>query len=109
MIILAAMRRSLTAMVLSCTQGERTTFVQLSDEFGQPDGPTAMTDRDPLLAAPIGTLSTEAKQWLVEEVGLGSNTFEWFEGGHFVVLHSDNEPEPDRDATCVTGRAHRPS
>jgi hypothetical protein len=60
------------------------------------DDPTAMTDRDPLLApfeALIGTWSTEAKHRLVDEVVLGSATFEWLEGGHFVVLRSHNDHE----------------
>jgi hypothetical protein len=55
------------------------------------DDPTAMTDRDPRLApfeALIGTWSTEAKHRLIDEVVLGSATFESLEGGHFVVLRS---------------------
>src|SRR3954465_14403547 len=71
------------------------------------DGLTAMTDRDSLLApfdALIGTWSTEAKHRLVDEVVLGSATFEWLEGGHFVVLRSHNDHELFPDAICVIGR-----
>ena len=70
-------------------------------------GPRAMTDRDRLLApfdALIGTWSTEAKHRLVDEVVLGSTTFEWLEGGQFVVLRSHNDHELFPDAICVIGR-----
>ena len=66
-----------------------------------------MTDRDPLLApfeALIGTWSTEAKHRLFDEVVLGSATFEWLEGGHFVVLRSHNDHELFPDAIGVIGR-----
>ena len=66
-----------------------------------------MTDRDPLLApfeALIGTWSTEAKHRLVDEVVLGSTTFEWLEGGHFIVLRSHNDHELFPDAISVIGR-----
>ncbi len=66
-----------------------------------------MTDRDPLLApfdALIGTWSTGAKHRLVDEVVPGSATFEWLEGGHFVVLRSHNDHELFPDAICVIGR-----
>ena len=75
--------------------------------YGRPDRPTAMTDRDPLLApfdALIGTWSTEARHRLVDEVVLGSATFEWLEGGHFVVLRSHNDHELFPDAISVIGR-----
>ena len=70
-------------------------------------GPTAMTDRDPLLApfeALIGTWSTEAKHRLFDEVVLGSATYEWLEGGHFIVLRSHNDHELFPDAISVIGR-----
>jgi hypothetical protein len=73
----------------------------------RPDGPTAMTDRDPLLApfdALIGTWDTEAKHRLVDEVVPGRVTFEWLEGGHFVVLRSHNDHDLFPDAIAVIGR-----
>ena len=66
-----------------------------------------MTDRDPLLARfepLIGTWSTEAKHRLVDEVVHGSSTFEWVEGGHFVVLRSHNDHELFPDAIALIGR-----
>jgi hypothetical protein len=66
-----------------------------------------MTDRDPLLAGfdvLIGTWSTETKHRLVDEVVPGSATFEWLEGGHFLVLRSRNEHELFPDAIGVIGR-----
>src|SRR6478672_8765639 len=71
------------------------------------EGPTVVTDRDPLLApfeALIGTWSTEAKHRLFDEVVLGSATFEWLEGGHFVVLRSHNDHALLPDAIGVIGR-----
>src|SRR6266536_1935348 len=71
------------------------------------NGPTDMTDRDPMLApfdALIGTWSTEATHPLVDEVVLGNTTFEWLEGGHFVVLRSHNDHELFPDAISVIGR-----
>jgi hypothetical protein len=67
----------------------------------------AMTDRDPLLApfdALIGTWSTEAKHRLMDEVVSGSATFEWLEGGHFVVLRSHHDHDLLPDALSVIGR-----
>ena len=66
-----------------------------------------MTDRDPLLApfeALIGTWSTETKHRLVDEVVLGDATFEWLQGGQFIVLRSHNEHELFPDAISVIGR-----
>ena len=59
-----------------------------------------MTERDPALApfdALIGTWDTEAKHRAVDEVVHGSVTFEWLEGGHFLVQrsHTDHELFPD--------------
>src|SRR5919202_505057 len=73
----------------------------------RPGGPTAMTERDPLLApfdALIGTWDTEAKHRLVDEVVPGTVTFEWLEGGHFVVLRSHNDHDLFPDAIGVIGR-----
>jgi hypothetical protein len=52
----------------------------------------------------IGTWSTEATHPMVDEVVLGSATFEWLEGGHFVVLRSHNDHELFPDAISVVGR-----
>src|SRR3954451_6098940 len=66
-----------------------------------------MTDRDPMLEpfdALIGTWSTEATHPMVDEVVTGSATFEWLEGGHFVVLRSHNDHElfpPTRSASSA--------
>ena len=63
--------------------------------------------RDPRLApfdVLIGSWSTEAKHRLLDEVVLGSATFEWLEGGHFLVLRSRNDHELLPDAISVIGR-----
>jgi hypothetical protein len=65
-----------------------------------------MTQRDPGLEpfeALIGTWDTEAKHRLVDDVVLGSVTFEWLEGGHFVVQHSHTDHELFPDAIGVIG------
>jgi hypothetical protein len=65
-----------------------------------------MTERDPALApfdALIGTWATEATHPMFEGVVPGSITFEWLEGGHFLVQRSDNEHELFPDAICVIG------
>jgi hypothetical protein len=65
-----------------------------------------MTDRDPRLEpfdALIGTWSTEAKHRLIDEVVTGTATFEWLEGGHFVVLRSHNDHELLPDAISIIG------
>ena len=75
--------------------------------FARAGDPTAMTDHDPLLApfeGLIGTWSTEAKHRLVDEVVLGTTTFEWLEGGHFLVVRSHNDHELFPDAIGVIGR-----
>jgi hypothetical protein len=66
-----------------------------------------MTDRDPLLEpfdALIGTWSTEARHRLLDDVASGTATFEWLEGGRFVVLRSHNDHEALPDALSVIGR-----
>jgi hypothetical protein len=63
--------------------------------------------RDPKLApfdVLIGSWSTEAKHRLLDEVVPGSATFEWLEGGHFLVLRSRNDHELFPDAISVIGR-----
>jgi len=52
----------------------------------------------------IGTWSTEATHPQFDGVVLGSATFEWLEGGHFVVLRSHNDHELFPDAISVIGR-----
>jgi len=59
-----------------------------------------MPERDPALEpldALIGSWATEAKHRMVDDVVFGTTTFEWLEGGHFVVQrsHSDHELFPD--------------
>jgi len=73
----------------------------------RPYGPTAMTERDPLLApfdALIGTWDTESRHPLVDEVVSGSTSFEWLEGRRFVVVRSHNDHELFPDAIGVIGR-----
>jgi hypothetical protein len=65
-----------------------------------------MTERDPALApfeALIGTWTTEATHPQFDGVVSGSITYEWLEGGRFVVerIHNDHELFPD--AICVIG------
>jgi hypothetical protein len=65
-----------------------------------------MTTRDPALApfeALIGTWVTEARHPLVDAVVPGWVTFEWLEGGHYVVQRSHNEHDLFPDAICVIG------
>ena len=74
--------------------------------FARRGGLMDMTDRDPALEpfdALIGTWATEATHPLVDAVVPGSVTFEWLEGGHFVVQRSHNEHELFPDAICVIG------
>ena len=51
----------------------------------------------------IGSWSTEATHPLVDEVVPGTITFEWFEGGHFVVQRSSNDHELFPDAISIIG------
>jgi hypothetical protein len=65
-----------------------------------------MTERDPALVpfeALIGTWTTEATHPQFDGVVSGSITYEWLEGGRFVVerIHNDHELFPD--AICVIG------
>jgi hypothetical protein len=65
-----------------------------------------MTDRDPSLEpfdALIGAWATEATHPLFDDVVPGSVTFEWVEGGHFLVQRSHNEHELFPDAISVIG------
>jgi hypothetical protein len=65
-----------------------------------------MTERDPVLEpfdALIGTWATEATHPMVDAVVSGTVTFEWLEGGHFLVQRSHNEHELFPDAISVIG------
>ena len=65
-----------------------------------------MTERDPALdgfEALIGTWDTEATHPMVDAVVAGTVTYEWLEGGHFVVQRSHNQHELFPDAICVVG------
>jgi hypothetical protein len=64
------------------------------------EGRTDMTDRAPNLQpfdALIGTWATEAKHVAVDAVVTGTVTFEWLEGGQFLLQRSrvDHELFPD--------------
>src|SRR6187551_2365875 len=70
------------------------------------DGPSDMTERDPELApfdVLIGSWATEATHPLFDEVVPGHATFEWLDGGHFLVQRSHNEHELFPDAISVIG------
>ena len=65
-----------------------------------------MSERDSALEpfdALIGTWATEAIHPMVDAVVPGSITFEWLEGGHFLVQRSRNEHELFPDAISVIG------
>ena len=65
-----------------------------------------MTERDLTLEpfdALIGTWDTEATHPLLDEVVPGSVTFEWLEGGRFLIQRSRNDHELFPDAICVIG------
>ncbi len=65
-----------------------------------------MTERDPALEpfdALIGTWDTEATHPLVDAVVAGSVTFEWLEGGHFLLQRSRNDHELFPDAISIIG------
>ena len=65
-----------------------------------------MTERDPALEpfeALIGSWDTAATHPLIDAVVPGTVTYEWLEGGHFLVQRSQNEHELFPDAICVIG------
>ena len=65
-----------------------------------------MTDRDPALAPfddLIGSWVTEATHPLFDGVVLGRTTFEWLDGGHFIIERSRNDHELFPDAISVIG------
>ncbi len=65
-----------------------------------------MSDRDPGLEpfeALIGSWATEATHPMFDGVVRGSVTFEWLEGGRFLVQRSRTDHERFPDAICVIG------
>jgi hypothetical protein len=65
-----------------------------------------MTELDPILEpfdALIGAWTTEATHPLFDEAVPGSVTFEWLQGGRFLVQRSSNEHELLPDAISVIG------
>jgi len=66
-----------------------------------------MTDRNPALEpfdALIGTWDTDASHPMLPGVVVpGSVTYEWLEGGQFIVQRSQNDHELFPDAICVIG------
>ncbi len=65
-----------------------------------------MTERDPALEpfdALIGTWTTEATHPQFEGVVPGSTSFEWLEGGRFLIQRSHNDHELFPDAISVIG------
>jgi hypothetical protein len=65
-----------------------------------------MTERAPALEgfdALIGTWVTEATHPQVDAVVPGTVTFEWLEGGHFLLQRSHNEHEQFPDAISIIG------
>lgn len=65
-----------------------------------------MTERDPALQpfdVLIGDWDTEATHPRFDAVVPGSVTFEWLEGGHFLVQRSRNDHELFPDAISVIG------
>jgi len=65
-----------------------------------------MTERDPALDgfdALIGTWDTEATHPKFDGVVRGAASFEWLEGGRFVVVRSHNDHELFPDAISVIG------
>ena len=61
---------------------------------------TDMTDRDPAL---IGTWATEATHPQFEGTVTGAVTFEWLEGGRFLIQRSRNDVEMFPDSISVIG------
>jgi hypothetical protein len=65
-----------------------------------------MNERDSALEgfeALVGTWDTEATHPLFDGVVTGSVTYEWLEGGHFLVQRSHNDHDKFPDAICVIG------
>jgi hypothetical protein len=65
-----------------------------------------MTHRDPMLEpfeTLIGTWGTQATHPQFDGVVVGSATFGWLAGGHFLVQRSQNDHELFPDAICIIG------
>ena len=65
-----------------------------------------MTDRNPALASfepLIGTWDTEVKHRLFDEVVYGTTSYEWLEGGQFIVLRSHVDHPAFPDVLAVIG------
>lgn len=65
-----------------------------------------MTERTPLLEpfdALIGTWATDATHPMLDAVVPGTTTFEWLEGGRFLVQRTRNDHEQFPDAISVIG------
>jgi hypothetical protein len=65
-----------------------------------------MTERDPALEpfdALIGAWATEATHPMVDAVVPGTVTYEWLEGGRFLIQRSHNDHELFPDAISVIG------
>lgn len=65
-----------------------------------------MSERDPALEpfdTLVGTWATEATHPMFDGVVPGSTSFEWLEGGHFLVQRSRNDHELFPDALGVIG------
>jgi hypothetical protein len=65
-----------------------------------------MSERDPALEpldALTGAWATEATHPAFDAAVAGTTTFEWLEGGHFLVQRSQNDHESFPDAISVIG------
>ena len=65
-----------------------------------------MTDRDPALApfdVLVGAWATQATHPRFDGAVPGRTTFEWLEGGHFLVVRSRNDHELFPDAVSIVG------
>jgi hypothetical protein len=70
------------------------------------DSPTDMTARDPALTSfdeLIGSWVTESTHPQFDGVVPGSTTFEWLDGGHFIIQRSHNDHELFPDSISVIG------
>ena len=67
--------------------------------MAEPERDSALEPFDAL----IGTWDTEATHPMFDGVVAGSTTFDWLEGGHFIVKRSHNDHELFPDAISVIG------
>jgi hypothetical protein len=97
--VLLAQRRRLGDLL----RAARLTRAAITRRRGQHVG---MTERDPALEpfdALIGTWATVATHPAIDAVVPGSTTFEWLEGGRFLIQRTRNEHELFPDAISVIG------